>query len=153
MKSFDDMDAFLEFLAARAHEVARAQEPALRKGANIIAEEARAEIGTYQDQAGSSPAWAELAEATKRQRAAQGWTENDPLLRSGELRESIEVSVEGNEAAIGSNSPIAAFLEFGTSRIPPRSFLGGAAFRKGEAAAQAIGKTMAHALAGLPEPD
>src|SRR6266480_157414 len=52
---------------------------------------------------------------------------NTPLLESGALRGSIEWNSSGNEGYVGSNSDIAGFQELGTSRIPPRSFLAGAA--------------------------
>jgi len=46
-----------------------------------------------------------------------------PLLRTGELRDSIEYTVSGLEGAVGSDSEIPVFQALGTSRIPPRSFL------------------------------
>ncbi len=50
---------------------------------------------------------------------------NTPLLETGELRASIEWNSHGNE---GHNDK-AVWHELGTSRIPPRSFLMGAAMR------------------------
>jgi hypothetical protein len=44
---------------------------------------------------------------------------------------------------------VSNYLEFGTQHIPPRSFLGVAAFRYGEAAAGLIGSVAAAALAGM----
>jgi phage gpG-like protein len=52
---------------------------------------------------------------------------NTPLLETGELRASIEWNSSGNEGHVGSNSDKAVWHELGTSRIPPRSFLVGAA--------------------------
>jgi phage gpG-like protein len=54
---------------------------------------------------------------------------NTPLLETGEMRASIEWNASGNEGHVGSNSDIAVYQEFGTSRIPPRPFLAGAAMR------------------------
>ena len=54
---------------------------------------------------------------------------NTPLLETGELRASIEWNAEGNEGHVGSNNDKAVWHELGTSRIPPRSFLMGAAMR------------------------
>jgi phage gpG-like protein len=48
---------------------------------------------------------------------------NTPLLETGELRDSITHSVEGNEARVGSSLDKALFQEMGTSRIPAAAFL------------------------------
>jgi hypothetical protein len=48
-------------------------------------------------------------------------------LETGELRASIEWQSQGLEGAVGSNNDKAVWHELGTSRIPPRSFLMGAA--------------------------
>ena len=134
---------------ARAHlEVDHAVHVGLEKAARVIEAEARAEIGNYQGAAAQFGAWPELAEATKADRRAQGFTENDPLLRTGELRDSIDHVVGHNEAAIGSNSEIAVYQELGTSKIPPRSFLGGAAARKAERVAEILGHSAAAGLFG-----
>jgi phage gpG-like protein len=50
-----------------------------------------------------------------------------PLLETGEMRASIEWQSHGLEGAVGSNNDKAVWQELGTSRIPPRSFLMGAA--------------------------
>src|ERR1700682_3225031 len=52
---------------------------------------------------------------------------NTPLLETGELRGSIEWNSEGNQGFVGSNLDKAVWHELGTARIPPRSFLAGAA--------------------------
>jgi hypothetical protein len=52
---------------------------------------------------------------------------NTPLLETGELRGSIEWNSSGNEGHVGSNNDKAVWHELGTARIPPRSFLAGAA--------------------------
>jgi len=54
---------------------------------------------------------------------------NTPLRETGELRASIEWNAEGNEGYVGSNNDKAVWHELGTARIPPRSFLMGAAMR------------------------
>lgn len=87
---------------------------------------AKKKLGEYQEQAGPFVKWAELADSTKADRVRLGFSENDPLLRTGDLRDSIEHMVDESEVQIGSNSDIAVYQELGTSHIPPRSFLGGA---------------------------
>jgi hypothetical protein len=103
------------------------------EGAKIIQRDAQAKLGVYQEAVGPFPEWAELADSTKADRVAQGFTENDPLRRSGGLAESIEVHALGNDAVVGSQDPVALWQEEGTTQggaphIPPRPFLGPAAF-------------------------
>lgn len=131
------------------HETAKALELAAR----VVEKEAKAEIGHYQAAAGDFAAWAELAPRTKAERVALGFTENDPLLRTGGLRDSIghEVEMKGiasGEAVVGSTSDIAVYQELGTERIPPRSFLGGAAVRKSSKVAEICGAGVVKALVG-----
>ncbi|WOJ89902.1 hypothetical protein RZS28_00880 [Methylocapsa polymorpha] len=47
--------------------------------------------------------------------------------------------MSGTEGYVGTNSPIAKYQEFGTSKIPPRPFLGGALAAKGEEVAECFG--------------
>ena len=121
---------------------------ALEESARLVESEAKSEIGDYQPEAGPFAAWAELADATKQDRVAQGYSENDPLLRSGALRESIEHTVMAREAHVGSNSPVAIYQERGTGKITARSFLGGALFRKQDEVAEVCGRHFIGALAG-----
>lgn len=78
------------------------------------------------------PEWAALAPSTIAQKQRLGYTgqvsDTDPLLRTGKLRESIhsETDTVGirTVAVVGSDDPVAADQEFGTSRIPARPFIG-----------------------------
>ncbi len=102
----------------------------LEIAANIIEHDAKEEIGTYQrDNVGPYDPWAELAASTKQDRVNQGYSENEPLLRSGAMRDSITHELDGLDAYIGSENPILLWQEFGTLTIPPRSVLGLSAFR------------------------
>jgi hypothetical protein len=89
---------------------------------------AKEKIGEYQGAAGPFSAWAPLAQATIDDRVASGYSPDQPLLREGDMRDSIEHKVSGHEGHVGSDSDVALYQELGTSSIPPRSFLGGAAF-------------------------
>jgi len=146
-----ELHSFLE-LAVRLGEVVvaehEADKHALNKVARMIEKRAKEKIGEYQDQAGPFVAWAELADATKEDRARQGYPEDEPLLRTGDMRDSIEHQVEDNVAQIGSNSDIAVYQELGTSKIPPRSFLAGAAVEKLEKIKQIVGESAYAALIG-----
>jgi phage gpG-like protein len=103
--------------------------------AKAVQKTAKAEFGVYQRAVGPYPAWPELAEITKRERAAEGFPENEPLLKTGALRDSIEYKVGNFEAFIGSKSEIMLDHEFGRSPnafgavTPPRPVLGPAGFR------------------------
>jgi phage gpG-like protein len=143
---------FAEHLAEIAVEAEHRAREGLEEAARLVEAEAKDEIGTYQDQAGPFPAWAELADSTKADRVRAGFSENDPLLRTGEMRDSIEHTVIGKTAYVGTDNQIAVYQELGTQRIPPRSFLGGAAFRKGHEVAEIIGSRFVSALTGQQVP-
>src|SRR5205814_4154762 len=96
----------------------------LKKCVVAIEATAKAELGTYQGAVGPFDAWAPLAEATQQDRVAKGFTPDDPLLRSGELRDSISHQVEGLTAVAGSTSDVMVYQELGTPEIPPRAVMG-----------------------------
>jgi hypothetical protein len=112
---------------------------ALEHAGEVICEESKAEIGVYQGAAGPTAAWAPLAPSTVADREARGYEPDDPLERENELRESISYEVSGHEVSIGSDSDVAVYQELGTSKIPPRSFLVGAAYRKESEVVKDIG--------------
>ncbi len=148
------MSAEHSLLEAIAHfvgmtiEVVEVEHHALEAGAKLIEERVKADLGTYQDAAGPFPAWAALAEATKEDRVRQGYTPDDPGLRSGEMRDSIGHTVHGREADIGSDDPKLVFFEEGTIKQPPRHVLGGAAFRSAPEVAELIGGELVAVLSG-----
>ena len=163
MRDFASMDEFLVFLATRIGAVEDAQRHGLDVAARIVKAEAKAEIGIYQAAVWPFEAWRELAPRTKEERHEQGFPENEPLLRDGILRDSIEHSGDSHRAHVGvpdkmvqhsyrkapdNIGDIAVWQEFGTDRIPPRSFLGGAAARKADEAVTTIAREVVYALAG-----
>ena len=115
--------------ANMAHAYDKNVQGALDEAGKIIQVEAKRVIGTYEYN------WPPLKPETVA-RKANGDT---PLLETGEMRESIERTVQDKSAFVGSNNDKAVWQELGTSRgIPPRSFLMGAAQHKGAEAAHAI---------------
>jgi hypothetical protein len=94
---------------------------ALEKAAQIIEDEAKRVIGTYEY------GWEPLKPETIARKAA-----DTPLYETGEMRDSIEHYVDPDrlKAEVGSNNPKALWHELGTVTIPARSFLMGAAMRK-----------------------
>jgi HK97 gp10 family phage protein len=125
---------------------------ALEEAAQIVEKEAKNSLGVYQGQSGPFVAWAELSDFTKDDRVKQGYSENEPELRDGTMRDSIEhtVTVSGfkTEAEIGSNNEVLRYQELGTQNMPPRSILGGALFRKADEVVKVIGESVYGALTG-----
>jgi len=132
------LESFAKFLGDEiaTSRLPHAEAVALEVGAKMIADEAKRVIGTYDYN------WPQLAPSTQTDRVAHGYPPDEPLLRTGEMRDSIEYTVhaEAREADIGSNSDIAVWQELGTARIPPRPFLAGAASAMGEHVAEAMGE-------------
>jgi phage gpG-like protein len=135
------IEDFARFIVGEIN-LEHAQKVGLEAAAQIVQHEAKRVIGTY------DYGWPELAESTKKDRANKGFPENEPLLRTGELRDSIEYTiVSDTEAQVGSNNDKAVWHELGTSRVPPRPFLAPAAAEKGREAAKVIGVAVASAIA------
>lgn len=71
--------------------------------------------------------WPRLAQSTIDRKGFER-----PLYETGALQRSIEHNVDasGKEAAVGTDLDYAKYLEFGTSKMPARPFLGGALIAK-----------------------
>src|SRR5258706_16416082 len=108
---------FVAELKACEHDLEALGPKIVERACQIVQKKAKAAIGKEHE------LWAPLAESTIRDKAAHGYKTPAPLLRTGELRDSIEYTVSGNQGAVGSNSDIAVYQELGTVKIPPRSFL------------------------------
>ena len=143
--SLGHLAAHFAEIVLKQHEM---EHHALEKVGKIVEKRAKEKIGEYQQEAGPFVAWAELAESTKADRAKKGFPEDEPLLRTGAMRDSIEHTVHDSEVQIGSNSDIAVYQELGTKNIPPRSFLGGAVVDEIDKITDTIGKAAYAALIG-----
>lgn len=153
MKQLRSLGEMAAELALRVPIIAVELHHGIERVAVRIEKTAKAQIGTYQEAVGPFPGWPELAEATKDDRLRKGFTENDPLLRTGQRRDDITHAVDGLEAVIGTpeNAPtakIAVWEEFGTSREPARPVLGPAAFRSREAIQKLVGAAAVSGLIG-----
>lgn len=148
MREFEGALEFAEHLLMLNMAIEQSTHHGMEKVAKIIERDAKAQIGHYQPEVGPFQDWAPLAESTEDQKARLGYPLDAPLLREGKLRESIEHEVEGHEAVVGSKSEIAEYQEFGTSTIPPRPFIGPAAFKNKAAIQQIIGKALVEGLMG-----
>ena len=130
---------FTGLLLHIANALPAARHKALEYAAQIVEEEAKDVIGTYRYR------WVELAEATKEDRLRLGFSENEPGLRTGDMRESITHIVQGNVAHIGSDDDKLVWFELGTVKQPPRPVLKGAVLAKVKEIEHVIGHTM-HAV-------
>jgi HK97 gp10 family phage protein len=113
------------FAAASTQITTHARHQILEEASELFQYSAQKAIGTYEF------GWPQLAESTQVQRVSQGYSANEPLLRTGDLLGSITHNVDPmanqtGEAYVGTDNPYAKYQEFGTSRIPARPFLGGA---------------------------
>ena len=82
--------------------------------------------------------------------AAKGFPVPAPLLRTGEMRDSIghQVDPVQLELVVGATDRTAVYQEIGTSRIPPRSFLGRAMHDAMPFAADTFGAAAVKLLTG-----
>ncbi len=69
---------------------------------------------------------APLAEVTQDERVQAGYSANDPLLRSGELRNSLELAMRDGGFVVGTNDERMVWLEYGVAshNLPPRPAIG-----------------------------
>lgn len=131
MKEFS-LASFTTHLAEMSVNTVLSLKTGLHAAATVIETDAKKRIGEYQNGAGPFEAWAPLADSTEEEKERLGYALNAPLERTGELRDSIKHEVSVLEAVVGSQLERAAWQEFGTDKIPPRPFIGPAAFENKE---------------------
>lgn len=112
---------------------------ALTKVAEFVEKDAKERFGKYQN------GWSQLADSTTSDRVRKGYSADEPLLRSGELRDSIGHTVD-DKAHVGTNDPRMKWFESGTAKMPPRPVLGTVLAEKGQEMADIAG---AEIFAGL----
>ncbi|GCE89830.1 hypothetical protein MSKU15_1431 [Komagataeibacter diospyri] len=141
---------FLSFLEGQRARVQEAQKVTMEVAANTLLKDARSTVGTYQrEDMGPLPPWAALADSTKDDRVRQGYPENEPGLRSGEMRDSYQTRVpDAHHIVLGSNDPKAVFFENGTVKQPPRPVIATALFRKHHDITRQIAKSLTRAIGG-----
>lgn len=148
MKNFNSLAEFASHLVVLETSEAIALHKGLDHVAKLIEKTAKSEIGHYQDAVGPFPAWADLADSTEAEKSRLGYPVDAPLLRTGELRESITHETHGFVAIIGSKSKIMEYQEFGTKNIPPRPVIGPAAVRNQENIQKIVGAAAVSGLVG-----
>ncbi|WP_376092819.1 phage virion morphogenesis protein [Roseomonas sp. CCTCC AB2023176] len=134
------LSALARQMALAAASAARGEARGLKAAGQMLEEEARASLGTYQAAAAPFPRWADLKDATIADRLRHGFSANEPLKRSGDLRDTIHHEVKGRTVHVFTRSPIAPHHEFGTRRMAPRPFLGPAVVRNLDRAGDAIAR-------------
>ncbi|MDR3538807.1 MAG: hypothetical protein P4L71_20090 [Acetobacteraceae bacterium] len=155
MREFQDIASFLRHMTGVAALLSEAGALGVKDGAEIVAKEAKAELGRYQEQVGPFVGWAELADYTKDERVKLGFSENEPGLRDGAMRDSIGVATARggggeHQAVAGSNDQNLEWFEGGTAKQPPRPVLGGSAYRKEALIVEAMVGPVVNTIAGLP---
>ena len=166
MREFRSAGDFAGFLNVLAMRVGLAEHRAIQAAGEIVQAEAKHSLGTLHEAAGPFGAWPELADSTQARREALGHSPNEPLLATHELRDHILTEAHGNHAVVGVPSVIvgdgtkenpardigmvATVMEFGSAKVPPRSFLGRAAFVKAHAAARVAALIVGATIADQP---
>ena len=163
MKTFATLSGAIAHFKTLNDQIERGLAVGMRDASEMLTHEVKEQIGYYLvGSTGPFPSTAELADATKAERVALGYTENDPGYRSGEMQESYGFRVDEPglmvRAAVGSDDLRALWFEMGTERNgnehqPARSELGIAAFRHGLAAAEIVGRAVARAVEGKVPPN
>lgn len=154
MMVFPTIEAFIAHLERTKSAVLFAVPVGVGAACDLVLDTAKDIVGHYQrEDMGPFEPWDELSPRTKDERTYLGFTPNDPLLRTGELRDSYERTVSGREGAVGSNLQKALELELGLSGgveyLPPRSVLGLAGFRQEEFAVRLMCQPIVAALEGV----
>lgn len=168
MKTFDSIAQFDAFLDRQIASLERGFTATLSQVGAIIQEDARGRLGSYHSRVGPFPMWDELAESTKVNRLAKGYTDDEPLLRDGTLQKSISKEVTPWAVAVGvrhglpsdradaTMGDIAMWQEFGAARlgkphIPPRPFIGPALYATMEVTLPMAAAAVVSRLTGFPE--
>ena len=161
--TLDEYIAAFEAMPAAVH---AARAAGLEAAGELIEREAKGMLGTYQAGGGDMPAWQQLSQVTKDHRAALGFPEDEPELRTVRLRQAISRSVNPADGVllvgvasrmVGTGTAadplrdigkVAVAQEMGTAEMPRRSFLGLGMYRRAHDAVNIVARAVALALAG-----
>lgn len=124
--NFTDLGALARHAGSVAARMDLAINAGLKTAAKIVHMRVREKFGHYQEAEGPFPRWAPLTDATMAEREREGYPPNEPLLRSGTLRDSYETDAGHMWAGVGSALPQAEGHELGipSRGVPARSTLG-----------------------------
>ena len=139
-KQFNSLKAFSKHLDKVIKKYPQQEKAFLTTVGRFIEKESKSYIGHLQT------TWQELAESTKDQKESLGYGDagNDwqPLLRTGDMRDSIHYAVQLHDVYIGSDSDILVYQELGTARMPARPVLGLAMYSNKKKLTKAVGNFM-----------
>jgi hypothetical protein len=139
---------FMAHLAHFEHRLHADSTKAMDRVAKIVEREAKKELGHYQDAAAPFAGWADLAVSTQDDRVKQGFSADEPGLRTGEMRDGIGHTSDHESAVVGSNDDKMVYFELGTDKQPPRSVLGTAVVHKEHDIKAIVGGSVVSALIG-----
>jgi hypothetical protein len=159
MREFKSLTTFANFLQRTIANYPREEKKALNFIGVHLVEKAKESIGHLQKGAGPFQTWPELSPFTVEDKLKKGFIFNDeanPLLRTGEMRDSITHSVSPQRLTVGSNSEILIYQELGTTmhgqeHIPPRSVLGMTFFKEKFHIQEALADFLLHWISGKPQ--
>lgn len=110
MKAFKDLGEFAHFLMLKAAEI----EPAISESLRIVADDYyKAVYNTIGDPTKLRP----LADTTQVERQRRGFSANEPLLMTGDLRDSIEKEHGFMHSGVGTSNPKMLHHEYGFINI------------------------------------
>jgi len=162
MRQFKGIASFQQFMRERVlPALPAAVHRGVQDGADRIKVETQAQIGHYLDGPESGLPTAPLADSTIDDRIRQGFTPDDPGLRTGDMRDSYGTRVSEPalrvHASIGSDDIKAVVFEMGrleqTNYQPPRPELSVAAHRNEDRVAEGVAKVIVRVLEGRPLPN
>lgn len=151
MKTYQSFGALARALNRAAAQMPLSYAAAMKAGAEAVATDAKSRIGHYQD------GWKRLAPSTVAEKTRLGFAGvplqggdggDNPLLRTGALRESIETEATAHMLVVGSASDILKYQEWGTRTLPPRPVLLPALHHTMPAVTALIGKAVTRTLEG-----
>ncbi len=157
---FDSPAKFAEHLVKLIPIHEMALNTGLKTALGIIKKKAKAKLGHYQEESGPFNAWQELHDITKKDRVEKNYPENEPLLRSGDLRDSYQDEDRGLEGIVGSKLSYAGIQEHGgyvvikgeERFVPPRPSIGPAAYESKEEIKAIIGAASFSGIMGKVVP-
>jgi hypothetical protein len=123
---FEGLTALARHAGTLSMKLNRAGTAATRHLGKTVLERTRAKFGHYQTGAGPFPGWPGLKLSTVLERIRLGFTPDDPLERTGALRDSYRMETDNHIVEVGSESKVALGQEEGipSHGVPARSTLG-----------------------------
>jgi hypothetical protein len=116
----------------------------VRRACEMLEKKCKGAIGRQHEE------WPDLAPSTIEDKARKGFKTPAPLLRTSEFKNSIGFTIApgGLEGTVGTDDPRGPWFEYGTSKMPPRSWLVGNAIALEPRIQKMADATTAAALSG-----